>query len=60
MPQDAMEKRILSSEQLTAWNLERVGQYDNLIRSVIELNPDTLAIAEAQRFLVTGWMRCSA
>lgn len=43
--QEAMETGLITSEELVRLYLHRIGQYDNLLRSVLELNPDALLIA---------------
>ncbi|SDE28895.1 amidase [Paenibacillus sp. UNCCL117] len=43
--QAGMESGVWTSEQLVQAYLDRIARYDGRIRSVLELNPDALAIA---------------
>lgn len=43
--QKAMEAGIISSEDLVNVYLERIHRYDGKLRSILEVNPDALAIA---------------
>lgn len=44
--QQAMEEGWMTSSELVQLYLERVALYDGFLRSIIELNPDALEIAE--------------
>lgn len=41
----AMEKGSLTSERITNWYLARIKNFDNRVNSMIEVNPDAVAIA---------------
>ncbi|MEK5032612.1 amidase family protein [Paenibacillus sp. FSL R7-0302] len=43
--QEKMAQGSLTSEVLVSWYLERIHRLDGLLRSVLELNPEALAIA---------------
>ncbi|MEK3877362.1 amidase family protein [Paenibacillus sp. FSL M7-0420] len=43
--QEKMAQGSLTSEGLVSWYLERINRLDGLLRSVLEVNPEALAIA---------------
>ncbi|MEK4852559.1 amidase family protein [Paenibacillus sp. FSL H7-0756] len=43
--QEQMAQGCLTSEVLVGWYLERINRLDGLLRSVLEVNPEALAIA---------------
>ncbi len=45
--QSAMEAGWLSSEELVKLYLDRIGRYDRVIHSILEINPDAIDIAKA-------------
>lgn len=45
--QAAMEEGWLTSEELVALYLERIGRHDSLLCSLLEINPDAMEIAKA-------------
>ncbi|MCZ8512201.1 amidase family protein [Paenibacillus filicis] len=45
--QTAMEKGIITSEELVQVYLERIDKYDAIIHSILEINPDAVQIARA-------------
>ncbi|WP_144376721.1 amidase family protein [Paenibacillus sp. FSL A5-0031] len=45
--QSAMEKGWISSEELVQLYMERISNYDGVLRSILETNPDAIEIAKA-------------
>ncbi|SFD76831.1 amidase [Paenibacillus catalpae] len=45
--QAAMEARQLTSEECVCWYLERIDRINPIVKAVLEVNPDAIAIAKA-------------
>jgi amidase len=45
--QTAMERGMISSEEIVKLYLDRIQKYDSIINSILEINPDAIEIAVA-------------